>query len=289
MFKFKKIYHFYESKDSFSPIILSSPHSGRFYPKEYIDLLNFNLRDIRIFEDCYVDKIYDFGPSIGCNLLASNIPRVIIDLNRGTKEIDREMFFNLQNISPKTNKRVASGIGIFPKLRGEDNIYKEKQDWLVFKNLINDVYDVWHSKLENEINEIKTIFSEIVIIDCHSMPSFDLNGKKLENLPEFVIGNLWGKSSNNEITQFIVNFLKKEGFIVSENLPYAGAHILKKYGRPETGISAIQIEIRKDLYLDEEKLIFNKSNNKIKRILKNMIFNLSEFIIDKNMYQKSAE
>lgn len=289
MFKFKKIYHFYESKNSFSPIILSSPHSGRLYPKNFIDLLNIDLKDVRVFEDCYVDKIYNFGPSIGCNLLISNIPRVIIDLNRSTKEVDREMFFNIQNISSQMNRRVASGIGIFPKLRGEDHIYKEKLNWLVFKNLIDDVYNVWHSKLEKEIHEIKTIFSEIAIVDCHSMPSFDLNGKKIENLPEFVVGDLWGKSSKKEITQFIVNFLRNEGFTVSNNLPYAGAYILEKYGKPQKGINAVQIEIRKDLYLDEERLILKKSHNKIKRVLQNMIFNLSELIIDKNIYQKSAE
>ena len=213
----------------------------------------------------------------------------MIDLNRGKDEIDKEMFFNLPGDSFCNSNRVLSGIGLFPKLRGSEYIYKEKLDWLIFKKLIDNAYDVWHSKLEKEIFEVKTTFSDIVLLDCHSMPSLDINGYKINNLPDFVIGDLWGKTSKKEITQFLVDFLKKEGFKVSTNSPYAGAHILKKYGKPEKGINALQIEIRKDLYLDEKELSINENYNNIKRILQKMILNLSGLVNEKNVYQKSAE
>ena len=290
MFNFDKIYEIHEPNSYNLPILMTSSHSGRSYPDKYIEMINFSLNEIRVFEDNYIDRLYDFATNIGCKLMVSNIPRAIIDLNRSKKEIDEKMFFNFENISNERTAKVKSGIGLFPKLRGTRNIYREKLDWKSYKKLIHDVYEEWHSRLEEEIYDIRSVFSEIAFIDCHSMPSYDLEGKILsDKLPEFVIGDLWGESSKNEITNFIKEHLKKNGFNVSINNPYAVAYTLKKYGNQRNGINAIQLEIRKDLYLDERNLLINQNFKEIKKTMMNLIKNLSVLLLDMNAYQKSAE
>ena len=269
---------------------MTSPHSGRSYLNEYISTTNFSKEELRFFEDSYIDKLFDFNLDIGVKFLISKIPRVVIDLNRDKKEIDPKMFFNFDNKDTSETNKVISGIGLFPKLLGNNSIYKDKLDWLVFEKAIENVYDVWHSKLEDEINETKKLFSEMVLLECHSMPSYDLNGYNLKDkIPEFVIGDLWGESSNKDISNFISDFLKKEGFNVSKNVPYAGAYTLKQYGNFKSGVNAIQLEIRKDLYLDEKKLTLKKDFSELKLTMKNLVKNLNNLLIELNNYQKSAE
>ena len=275
MFIFDKIYNFTKANQNEIPVIISSPHSGRHYPKEFLDIINFNNREIRVYEDFMIDKLYEFAPDIGCKLLTNNVPRIIIDLNRSKKEIDKKMFRKFIDQKVEYSRKVSSGIGLFPRYIGYNGIYKDKLDWPIFESLIEEVYDVWHNKLYNEINEMADIYSNLVLLDCHSMSSLDLKGNRNINLPDFVLGDLYNKSCKKEITDFLLFFLKKEGFKVSINEPFAGDYILKKYGKPNKGINALQIEIRKDLYCDERNFILNESFSDIQSMLKRMIINLS--------------
>tara|TARA_B100001758_G_C18414900_1_gene618797 strand:+ start:1237 stop:2112 length:876 start_codon:yes stop_codon:yes gene_type:complete len=288
--KFEKIYTLSKPEITSSPIILTSPHSGRIYPDEYISKTNFDEQKLRVFEDNYVDKIINFNLNYDCKLLISEIPRVIIDLNRNKKEIDKEMFFNFDNLSTINTNKVRSGIGVFPRLLGLDQIYKKKMDWLIFEKIINDVYDLWHDTLKKEIIDTKSLFKRVVLLDCHSMPSYDRDGNKFRNeFPEFVIGDLWGNSSDRDLVNFICEFLKEQGFNVSRNTPYAGAYILDNYGNPNQGVSAIQIEIRKDLYFDEKEFKLNDNFENIRVVMQKLIENLSSMLYNLDYYERSAE
>ncbi len=288
--EFKKVYSLSKPEITRSPIILTSPHSGRTYPEEFIRFTNFNKKQLRVFEDNYVDKLFNFNLNFDCKFLISEIPRVIIDLNRDKKEIDKQMFFNFSGLPTKETNKVLSGIGVFPKLLGSDLIYKKKMDWLVFKKIIEDVYDVWHRALKKEIIDTKKYYDRLVLLDCHSMPSYDRFGYKVDKgFPEFVIGDLWGKSCSRDIVDFITNFLHDKGFNVSRNIPYAGAFILDNYGKPKEGINAIQLEIRKDLYFEEKELKLSNNFKKIRLIMEELIGKLNCVLYDLEYYEKSAE
>ena len=44
------------------------------------------------------------------------------------------------------------------------------------------------------------------------------------------------------------------GFSVARNAPYAGGYTTLLHGRPSDGVHALQIEINRRLYLDEERI-----------------------------------
>ena len=56
----KKPFTLIEPKYFKYPIIISSPHSGRYYPDSFIDKINVDIYDLRKLEDIYVDKIVSF-------------------------------------------------------------------------------------------------------------------------------------------------------------------------------------------------------------------------------------
>ena len=44
------------------------------------------------------------------------------------------------------------------------------------------------------------------------------------------------------------------GYSVRRNDPYAGGYITRHYGRPREGLHALQIEIARELYMDESRI-----------------------------------
>ncbi len=47
---------------------------------------------------------------------------------------------------------------------------------------------------------------------------------------------------------------ESRGFSVARNAPYAGGYTTHVHGRPLRGVHALQIEINRALYLDEERI-----------------------------------
>ena len=47
------------------------------------------------------------------------------------------------------------------------------------------------------------------------------------------------------------------------NYPYSGGYITKNYGKPESGINVLQIEINRSIYMDENTLLRNKDKMKL--------------------------
>jgi len=45
--------------------------------------------------------------------------------------------------------------------------------------------------------------------------------------------------------------LRRLGYEVELNKPYAGGFITEHYGRPENGLHAVQVEVNRGLYMDE--------------------------------------
>ena len=48
--------------------------------------------------------------------------------------------------------------------------------------------------------------------------------------------------------------LAMQGFAIVRNNPYAGGFSTEHYGRPALGLHALQIEINRALYMDEERI-----------------------------------
>jgi N-formylglutamate amidohydrolase len=99
-------------------------------------------------------------------------------------------------------------------------------------------------------------FGMAVLIDCHSMPSWIGAGtQKQERIDaDFVLGDRYGTSCGAAFVDLVERHLRGCGYHVQRNKPYAGGFITEHYGRPGTGFHALQIEINRALYMDEQTL-----------------------------------
>ena len=87
------------------------------------------------------------------------------------------------------------------------------------------------------------------------MPSNAL--KRFKKKPDIVLGNNHGRSSSNELIDYMRKNFENNGLIVQLNNPYAGGFITRNYGNPSKGVETIQIEVNRSLYMNEEKLLIS--------------------------------
>lgn len=250
------------------PFVFNSPHSGRIYPESFVARSRLDELGIRASEDFYVDQLFCLVPQLGVPLLRANFPRAWLDVNREPYELDPKMFNG--PLPPHANinsVRVAGGLGTVPKIVAENkDIYRHRISVGEALSRIEHVYRPYHNALRKLIVSTHTKFGYCVLIDCHSMPS-NIRAANSHDRPDFIIGDRYGNSADNRITQLAMLILNNMGYNAVRNKPYAGGFITEHYGRPHKHLHALQIEINRSLYVDEETLEHKSSFEKLKKDL----------------------
>ncbi|WP_342643489.1 N-formylglutamate amidohydrolase [Rhodoligotrophos ferricapiens] len=238
--------------------VFNSPHSGRQYPSQFLSQSRLDAHALRRSEDCYVDDIFAGVVAMGAPLVKAHVPRAYLDLNREPYELDPGMFADrLPNYVNTSSVRVAGGLGTIPRLVCDSaEIYRRP---LLFKEAearIQSLYFPYHRALAELMDTTVAAFGEAVLIDCHSMPSTAAPASASDPVPrpDFVLGDRYGSTCAPAVTDFIETALTHRGYSAVRNRPYAGGHITQIHGRPAQGRHALQIEINRALYMDEETL-----------------------------------
>lgn len=240
------------------PFIFNSPHSGRHYTKDFLDSSRLDAKAIRRSEDLFVDELFADMPKKGAPLLHACFPRAFIDVNREPYELDPKMFDGpLPSYANIRSIRVAGGLGTIARVVAEaKEIYRHPIPVEEALQRIERFYKPYHAQLCTLITQTHQLFQNAFLIDCHSMPSGDNRGNK-DIRPDFVLGDRYGTSCSTELTDVIAETLSDLGYSANRNKPYAGGFITEHYGRPNTCIHTLQIEINRGLYANEDTLTKN--------------------------------
>ncbi len=240
------------------PVIFSSPHSGRDYPARFLAISRLNEHEIRQSEDCFVDQLFVEMPKFGAVLLKANFPRAFVDVNREPYELDPEMFEDsLPDHVNTTSIRVAGGLGTIARVVGTNlPIYDGKLQYDEAVQRIDKCYFPYHQAIRQLIEQKMAEFGEVLLIDCHSMPSKASAGRySMLKRPDIILGDRFGGSCRADLCQSLEEAFVAQGFKVSCNKPYAGGFITRNYGRPLNNVNVIQVEINRSLYMDEKHLV----------------------------------
>ena len=234
------------------PFVFNSPHSGRCYPADFVAASRLDRGRIRASEDAYVDDLFASVTAFGAPLMRAHFPRVYLDVNREPYELDPGMFDEpLPAFINTRSLRVVSGLGTIARIVGErEEIYRASLDVDEALQRIETLYKPYHARLRHLLARTHVNFGYAILIDCHSMPS-SVRGQDRWRRPDFIIGDRHGTSCARSLSDAATRILRDLGYHVVRNKPYAGGFITEHYGRPATGLHALQIEINRGLYLNE--------------------------------------
>lgn len=254
-----------------APFVFNSAHSGTQYPKRFLSMTRLDTHSIRQSEDSFVDRIFERAPFLGAPLLRAHFPRAYLDVNREPYELDPLMFQDtLPDNYNTSSQRVAAGLGTIARIVAENKgIYRDKLTLEDAQMRIHGIYLPYHETLQKLLSDTLLKFGVAILIDCHSMPRPASSRKN--NGAEIILGDRFGASCAPQLLQTAHQLFAHAGFKVARNHPYAGGHITRAYGRPEHGVHALQIEISRHLYMNENTRVVNKNFNAIKQIATQLI------------------
>ena len=238
-----------------SSVVFSSPHSGAEYRADFLSSTRLGNTEIRSSEDAFVDELFASAPDFGAPLLCGKAPRAYIDLNRAATDLDPALIQGA--VIKGINPAVAGGLGVIPRVVANGQVIQAgKISMEAAQDRLARYYTPYHDRLAKLLCDQHEVFGMTVLLDCHSMPREALESAPYigHRRPDVILGDRFGVSCDRWITDAVEQIFVSAGFSVGRNAPFAGGHITRHYGRPKRNQHALQIEISRELYMNEATL-----------------------------------
>lgn len=260
------------------PLVVSSPHSGQIYPPSLLGEIAVGPAELRRLEDGCVDRLFDCAPALGAPLLRARFARAYVDPNREAFELDAALFdHGLPGHVNASSTKARAGLGTVPSRIGGLPIYRGALSFAEVEQRIRLAYWPYHLALQRLIARSLAEFGVALLLDCHSMPRQSAEGDD-GALIDVALGDRYGRSCATTVVDHAERLLRGLGLTVARNRPYAGGYITARYGQPKTGVHALQIEIRRDLYMDETTLEPDAGLDQVRPLLRALLAHLAEVV-----------
>lgn len=236
--------------------LLSSPHSGRNYPQDFLDLTVLPLSELQRMEDRFTDELLQNAPAQGLYLIQALFPRSFCDVNRDWRELDAAMFTPpLLEEELISSPKVKAGYGVIPRCASPGKgIYRYCLPVEEVEKRLSHYWKPYHNALQSTQNTLVQEFGFSVLLDIHSMPPL------AQTRPcDIVLGDCHGQACSSDLTAYIEELFVKKGYHVQRNTPYPGGYITSRYGTPQTNRHSLQIEINRACYLNLQTLQPNRN------------------------------
>lgn len=235
------------------PVILAFPHVGVGVPPDIRAALNETgllLADT----DWHVDRLYA-GLLPGATTVRANFHRYVIDANRNPSGASLYPGQNTTGLVPLTD---FTGAPIWREGH-EPGAAEIERRRLAY-------HAPYHAALVVEIERVKARHGVVVLYDCHSIRSeiaFLFDGV----LPDFNIGTNEGRTCAPAIEAIATNVCAKAyGYASVVNGRFKGGWTTRRYGKPEGGVHAIQMELTQKTHLTTEAAPFSYDEGKAERL-----------------------
>jgi len=229
--------------DPTTPVVVSVPHAGTevgpFEPALAATL------DVRCDADLFVDELYD--DAVRGAFVRARLSRFVCDLNRSPDDV------SLRSVPRHPAPRNSDGRGFVWEVTTSGAPALARPLTLEEWHARQSVHDAYHGAIAQALGVARAKFGFAILVDGHSMPSVGRAGHTDPGRPraDVVPGDRLGGSCAPALSRAVGEHFRSGGFSVTFNDPYRGGFITAHHGRPAHDVHAIQIEMRRDLYMDE--------------------------------------
>ena len=234
--------------DPTSPLVVSVPHAG-LRTAGFERTLNPEL-DVRCDADLFVDRLYRIGePDAPEVYIAAQTSRFVCDMNRDPDDV------SVGAVPEHPGPRNSDGRGFIWAITttGVPTLLRplSLDEW----RERTAIHAAYHDAVTRALARARERFGYAILLDGHSMPSRGRSGHKDPGRAraDVVPGDRDGTSCAPSLMAHVTRHFEAAGLRVVPNEPYKGGFITTHHGRPADRIHAIQIELRRDLYMNEDR------------------------------------
>jgi N-formylglutamate amidohydrolase len=238
-----------EPRATETPVIVEVPHAGLEVDAEALATLVAPAVAIGRDADLYVDELYADAPDVGATLLCARMSRYICDLNRSEHDVDRDTVLGATGRSSPHGliwRSTTDNRAAIARPLAKSELDRRLQAY----------YRPYHDKLDELVRGRLERHGFVILVSGHSMPSRGRDGHDDpgRDRADVVPGTRQRTTAAAAVIGATEDVARRFHLGLAHDDPYRGGHTTVRYGRPAAGIHAIQIELNRRLYMDEQTL-----------------------------------
>jgi N-formylglutamate deformylase len=219
-------------------LIVSMPHVGTFIPWSVGRSLNACAAR-RPDTDWHLEQLYDFVDELDATVIAANYSRYVVDVNRPPDGA---------NLYPGQDTPRLCPIDTFDR----QPLYRAGEpDSAEIAHRLETVWRPYHRRLEREIERVRSAHGAALLWDAHSITS-EVPRLFPGRLADFNLGTADNTSCDPALAQALLVALRRHAVHSAVlNGRFKGGYITRRYGAPDRGVHAVQLEMAEAVYMDE--------------------------------------
>lgn len=225
-----------------APLVVSIPHAGTIIPSD-IEARLVSPWLARKDADWWLGELYGFADGLDATVVRTGVSRTVIDVNRDPSGV---------SLYPGQASTSLCPVDTFD---GEP-LYQSGQepDAAEIARRRVTFFDPYHDALEAELDRLLARHGKVVLYDAHSIRSraprlFD------GELPQFNIGTNSGAACDPGLTARVEAACDATDLPRVTNGRFKGGWITRRYGQPDQGVHAVQMELACRGYIDEPAVL----------------------------------
>jgi len=232
-----------------TPVIVEVPHAGLSVDAESMATLIAPTQSLGRDADLFVDDLYADAPDVGATLLVSHVSRYVCDLNRAETDVDP--------LTVEGGAARSAPHGVIWRVTTDNRPALTRP--LPFSELerrLVRIYRPYHQTLQALIDQRVAEFGYAILLCGHSMPSRGREGHidPGRERADVVPGSRGRTTCAESVLRLVDRNAAVHRLSVAHDEPYRGGFSTSHYGRPRDRVHAIQIELARRLYMDEQTL-----------------------------------
>jgi N-formylglutamate deformylase len=239
----------HEPRSDRTPVIVEVPHAGLSVDAESMATLIAPAQSLGRDADLFVDDLYEDAPDVGATLLVSHVSRYVCDLNRAETDVDP------MTVEGGAARSAPHGV-IWRVTTDNRPALARPLPFSELERRLVRIYRPYHQTLQALIDQRVAEFGYAILLCGHSMPSRGREGHidPGRERADVVPGSRGRTTCAEAVLRLVDRNAAAHRLSVAHDEPYRGGFSTSHYGRPRDSVHAIQIELARRLYMDEQTL-----------------------------------